>query len=60
MPVDEPTAAIAELLLLHVPPAEISVKVVVAVWQTLVPPEIGAGVPVTETVIYVKQLPESV
>jgi len=42
-PVELPTDAIPELLLVHIPPVEASEKVVVDVWQTELAPVIGAG-----------------
>ena len=42
-PVVEPIVAIAVLLLLHVPPADVFVSVVVLPTQTLVTPPIAAG-----------------
>ena len=49
IPVVEPTVATALLLLLHSPPTEGDVNVVVALWQTKAEPGTGAGVPVTVT-----------
>ncbi len=40
-PVDEPTVAIAVLLLLHVPPDVALLSVVVLPWQTLAVPVMG-------------------
>jgi hypothetical protein len=43
IPVREPIEAIAGLLLLHVPPAVISLNIVVRVGHTVVVPVIAAG-----------------
>ena len=55
MPVSEPTVATAVLLLLHVPPAVVSVNVVVDPAQTLVDPEIAAGDVLMVMVVVVMQ-----
>ena len=59
IPVAEPIAAIAVLLLLHVPPAVASVNVVVWAWHTLVAPDIACNGS-TLTVKLVRQLEPSV
>ena len=51
----EPTVARAALLLLHVPPAVASDKVVVAATHTVVTPVIPAGNGLTEKEVVTKQ-----
>ena len=49
-PLDEPMVATPVLPLVQVPPADGSVSVTVAPWQTNANPAIGAGAPITVTV----------
>ena len=52
-PLDDPIAATPVLLLIQWPPADGSLRVMVALWHTDAKPDIGAGTPATVTVMVV-------
>ena len=54
-PLDEPTVPAAGLLLLHAPPATMSLKANIAPTHTVEPPVIPRGVVLTETVMLAAQ-----